>query len=413
VVAEYDGALYEATLDSVDGEQDGCKYGTVTFIGYNNQETVWLSTLHPSAGQEARQRQEAEAAGQVNGESLVNQIEKGQRFVGEADGAVAGQPEAEAKVKHEEKKEPEAEKPAQAGQKGADVDSEWKEGAFCRAVYSEDNQLYEAVINKVTKDKDSGGFFADVEFLGYGNQAAVWCDDLKTSMGEEARELQKKEGAAAVAEPGSTDVKGETCQLETTSFRTFGGEGFGPAAAATKPNPATPHFASGCRVRVKDSGAEATVVCANLDDEGNEYCTVTLADGKETSLWADEIETATSDPSGEVKPNDEAKVATAMAKEATMVAKEQGADMSGTSENRRPAGAGQGEETVDTLQMKINTLEMKVKTLSETNKALQEQEEKVRFLERTPKLHARKFCLPLSPGCSRLLLDAACTSVEF
>ena len=51
---------------------------------------------------------------------------------------------------------------------------------MCRAVYTEDNQEYEAKITEIKKDAENNTYFTIV-FVEYGNEQAVWGDDLKKS----------------------------------------------------------------------------------------------------------------------------------------------------------------------------------------------------------------------------------------
>ena len=59
-----DGLEYEGLIKSIENSDDG-QYAVVQFIGYGNEETIWLQELMKSAGEEARQKQTKEALGEV------------------------------------------------------------------------------------------------------------------------------------------------------------------------------------------------------------------------------------------------------------------------------------------------------------------------------------------------------------
>ena len=59
-----DGQEYEGKILSIDSTEDGDKYTLVQFIGYGNEESIWLDDLLPSAGPEAAQRQIQEMLGE-------------------------------------------------------------------------------------------------------------------------------------------------------------------------------------------------------------------------------------------------------------------------------------------------------------------------------------------------------------
>lgn len=67
-------------------------------------------------------------------------------------------------------------------------ESKFSVGSFCRAIFSEDGQEYEAVINSINDSE--GTQYCEVEFLGYGNVESIWMNDLKPSAGEAARKAQ-------------------------------------------------------------------------------------------------------------------------------------------------------------------------------------------------------------------------------
>ena len=53
---------YEAVIMSIDADADGNKYGNVRFVGYNNEETVWLADIVASYGEKAVKKQKEDAA---------------------------------------------------------------------------------------------------------------------------------------------------------------------------------------------------------------------------------------------------------------------------------------------------------------------------------------------------------------
>ncbi len=101
-VYSLDEKEYEGRLLSRDEDAEGNAYGVVEFVGYKNQETVWVDNLLPSRGERARARQEEDAEGAAN-------LEEG-------------------------------------------GGGEFKAGDPCVALYSADNTLYEGTLMDVEKD---------------------------------------------------------------------------------------------------------------------------------------------------------------------------------------------------------------------------------------------------------------------
>ncbi|KAK7866570.1 hypothetical protein R5R35_010417 [Gryllus longicercus] len=68
---------------------------------------------------------------------------------------------------------------------------EWQVGAACRAVYSEDGNVYEATIQHIK----SNGNTCIIRYVGYENEEEVLLSQLMVSEGPEARLKQEKESA--------------------------------------------------------------------------------------------------------------------------------------------------------------------------------------------------------------------------
>nr|XP_034193461.1 survival motor neuron protein isoform X1 [Osmia lignaria] len=85
----------------------------------------------------------------------------------------------------------------------------WIVGAPCRAVYSEDGEVYEAIISKI--HENSG--ICTVKFVGYGNTEKVSLSSLLESEGLQSQIAQQKN---AIAEKFS----GENTETEEINFCT-------------------------------------------------------------------------------------------------------------------------------------------------------------------------------------------------
>ena len=179
-----DGLEYEGLIKSIESTNDG-QYAVVEFIGYGNQECLWLQDLLESNGEDARQKQNKEA----NGEIIVN-----------------GQDLPDAKVttvvlEHEQPRQDTIEK-------SDNNPPTWQEGKFCRGIFKQDGLEYEGIIKSIESTDD--GQYALVEFVGYGDEQAIWLQDLMESLGEETRQKQIKEAN------GETFVDGKDVQTNGT-----------------------------------------------------------------------------------------------------------------------------------------------------------------------------------------------------
>lgn len=65
---------------------------------------------------------------------------------------------------------------------------QWQVGAFCRAIFTEDNHEYEATVIKIDLDKR----LCTVRFAGYLNEEEVSVDDIVLSKGRKSRHLQER-----------------------------------------------------------------------------------------------------------------------------------------------------------------------------------------------------------------------------
>ena len=70
---------------------------------------------------------------------------------------------------------------------------QWKVGDHCRAVFTEDGEIYEAVILSV--DSSSNSCF--IRYLGYGNEEEQYLNDLLASIASQPQESSS--GAVASA----------------------------------------------------------------------------------------------------------------------------------------------------------------------------------------------------------------------
>ncbi|XP_064472701.1 survival motor neuron protein-like [Ornithodoros turicata] len=69
---------------------------------------------------------------------------------------------------------------------------EWKQGDYCRCVYSGDNVTYEAKIKCIK------GEHCTVHYIGYGNEECIQLSDLSPSEGKKARQVQQARARSAV-----------------------------------------------------------------------------------------------------------------------------------------------------------------------------------------------------------------------
>jgi hypothetical protein len=156
-IFQEDGLEYEGTIESIENSADG-QYTVVKFIGYGNEDTVWLKDLLESKGEEARQKQTKESIG----ETSVNE-----------------QVVPEAKIDSIDVVDNKSEV------------APWKVGMFCRAIFQEDGLEYEGTVQSIESCND--GQYSLIKFVGYGNEETIWLKDLLQSKGEEARKQQTKE----------------------------------------------------------------------------------------------------------------------------------------------------------------------------------------------------------------------------
>ena len=70
---EKSGLDYEGIIKSIESTDDG-QYAVVEFIGYANQECIWLQDLLKSNGEEARQKQNKEATWRNMGITFLRRI---------------------------------------------------------------------------------------------------------------------------------------------------------------------------------------------------------------------------------------------------------------------------------------------------------------------------------------------------
>ncbi|KAK1116749.1 hypothetical protein K0M31_018138 [Melipona bicolor] len=92
----------------------------------------------------------------------------------------------------------------------------WIVGAPCRAVYSEDGEIYEAVILKIYENKN-----CIVKFVGYGNTEKVQLSSLLESEGLQSQITQQKK---ALEEKYMNDPKksnGEKMDCESEETRSY------------------------------------------------------------------------------------------------------------------------------------------------------------------------------------------------
>jgi len=136
-----DGEEYEGTIVN---KNVGNKSVTVRFHGYNNEEEVKISDLMESLGSEAVQEQVEQA-----------------------------------RLDEEDDAEEEE-----------GVGEEFRLGDWCRAEWSQDGIVYEAVIESLNKKKGT----AKVRFIGFNNEEEKHLDELYMSKGEERREEQERIG---------------------------------------------------------------------------------------------------------------------------------------------------------------------------------------------------------------------------
>jgi len=159
-----DGEEYEGTVVN---KNVGNKSVTVRFHGYNNEEEVRLSDLMESLGPEAVDEQ-------------VEQARLDEEY-------------GEGEDEEEEEEE------------GAGDD--FRVGDWCRAEWSEDGVVYEAVIESINRKKGR----AKVRFIGFNNMEEKEVDELFLSKGEERRKEQESRGEGGIREDEIHDLIAKNC----------------------------------------------------------------------------------------------------------------------------------------------------------------------------------------------------------
>jgi len=172
-----DGEEYEGTVVN---KNVGNKSVTVRFHGYNNEEEVRLSELMESLGPEAVEEQVEQAR-------LDEEYEEGEE-------------------------EDEEEEEEGAG-------DEFRVGDWCRAEWSEDGVVYEAVIESINRKKGK----AKVRFIGFNNMEEKELDELFLSKGEERRKEQESRGAGGIREDEIHDLIAKNCPDLLANFGEQGG----------------------------------------------------------------------------------------------------------------------------------------------------------------------------------------------
>ena len=218
-----DNVIYEGNILAF-GEHEGRKYANVEFIGYGNQDNVWMETLMPSQGSEVIAKQKEDAGiiveenpapaptkvwkvndrcravlseDNIEYEGTVKNIEDdGINCLVHFIGLNKDEAKALSSLKSSAGSEARAQQRASKQFKVETSEEEWKEGSNARAVYPEDGIEYEGVIVS-TGATEGGDKYATIKFLGYGNEESVWFQDILASRGEEARAQQIKDAAAA------------------------------------------------------------------------------------------------------------------------------------------------------------------------------------------------------------------------
>ena len=218
-VFKEDGLEYEGVVKSIASTDDG-QYAVVEFVGYGNQEAIWFQDLLKSHGEKARQKQTKEALGeQVPPDNDQEPLK---------DSTKNGNPA-------------------------------WEIGMFCRGIYQADGLEYEGVIKTIESSQD--GQYANVQFVGYGNEETIWLQDLLESKGEAARQKQTKE---ALGEDAVTEAKIES--NETTDVPQ-------PQNVSQKPEVVSWKIGMFCRAIFTQDGLEyeGKIESIESSDEGNVY----------------------------------------------------------------------------------------------------------------------------------------------
>lgn len=200
----YEGVEYEAEITSIESDENGDKYCVIKFVGYGNEETLWLADLKPSLGEGARKAQQNSIVGeeQITTQNTVS----------------------------------------------------YKAGDFCRVLFEEVE--YEAEVLSVAVD-ENGSEYGTVRYLGYGNESTVWTCELKPSLGDEARKAQ-----ISTTSPETQTTLDQ--QEPKSSFK----------------------VGDYCRSFVDDNEYEAEILSVAQDDNAVEYCNIKLIGYEsETTVW--------------------------------------------------------------------------------------------------------------------------------
>ncbi|XP_001599489.1 survival of motor neuron protein isoform X1 [Nasonia vitripennis] len=147
-------------------------------------------------------------------------------------------------------KKPQSQKPARQAQKAQTTQKKWVIGSPCRAVYSEDGELYEAVIKEIFENTGK----CVVKFIGYNNTETVELSSLLESEGLQSQIAQKKEAISTESNVNSMDfeeaskmngVAGNQMDCESDEFHSLKnmyvpGPSFDPAMGSMPPAPPLP-----------------------------------------------------------------------------------------------------------------------------------------------------------------------------
>ncbi|XP_059094712.1 uncharacterized protein LOC131889588 [Tigriopus californicus] len=185
-----DGREYEGELMSVEADQQGEPYGIVQYVGYNNEETQWLSELLETLGEDERKKQiEASRASTVKAEPtlsppLPNQVEQAAEAAAPVVVEVDTAP-ASAETRHSL-----ADKPVLD-----ERPPNFQSGSPCRVTSNEDGRDYEATVLNVEEKKTPP--VATVEIIGFDRVEHKDLSQLSPSKGEGFRRVQMEDSLTA------------------------------------------------------------------------------------------------------------------------------------------------------------------------------------------------------------------------
>jgi len=182
-----DGIEYEGLIKSIEIGQDDYPYAVVQFIGYGNEDAVWLQDLMDSNGEAEREYQskcvqvldDQASSTNVDHEEVISLQETAtnESIVEINDNEDLKQ--GASTVITDEKK---AKNPLKKTQ------GPWEAGMFCRSIWKSNGLEYEGLIKSIDMLDDQR--YAFVQYLGYEGEEIVWFHDLMESKGEAARENQ-------------------------------------------------------------------------------------------------------------------------------------------------------------------------------------------------------------------------------